>query len=520
MLYHQVMVWAWTAVDLAGIEPSQLVVHATGGCDQRLRRDLEALGARWVPVRAHGEGTPMCNKLAQLESAVLLDHGRLVLSDCDLAWRAPIPTAAFGDRPRAKVVDLANPPLELLRPLFAEAGFPDAATAAVSLGGAPTYHNNCNGGLYLLSGEWLRRLQEPWPRWVRWVDARRERLGPHGWHVFQIAFALAMEELGVRVEHLPLTYNLPTHVAGAEPDPRDLPIRALHFHRAFGPGGLLRPTGEPTTDAAIAEVNAVVRRRAVDAWWLPDTIVLDGVHGQFRTRRIDHVTRQLEEFGAHTRNELAMLLSHLRPGDQVIDVGAHIGTFTVAFGRTVGSGGRVLAIEPGAEPFALLEENIQRNGVAGWARASHALVTDRAGRFRAVETPDHTSATHYLEDADAPPIPCLALDALAADLRPDRPLRLIKIDVEGMELSVLHSARALIRRHRPLLYLEVVAAQLARYGVRVDDVEAFLRAEGYAFYRNVGPRNSTGDDYAIAPLASLADGGTFFDCLAIPAHPG
>jgi hypothetical protein len=68
-----------------------------------------------------------------------------------------------------------------------------------------------------------------------------------------------------------------------------------------------------------------------------------------------------------------------------------------------------------------------------------------------------------------------------------------------------------------LLYVEIVAAQLARYDVRVEDVEAFLREEGYALFRNVGPRNSAGDDFATAPLDSLTAGGPFFDCLAIPA---
>jgi hypothetical protein len=97
-------------------------------------------------------------------------------------------------------------------------------------------------------------------------------------------------------------------------------------------------------------------------------------------------------------------------------------------------------------------------------------------------------------------------------------LRLIKIDVEGMELSVLRSGEQLIVAHRPLLYLEVVEAQLARHGVTVADVEQWLSERGYRFFRNVGPRNSTNDDFVIAPLATLAEGGGFFDCLAIPGE--
>src|SRR5262245_5514751 len=309
-LYHQVMVWAWTAIDLAGIDPDQLVVHAVDGCDDRLRRDLLALGVHWVPVGRFPIGTSMCNKLVQLRSEILGAGTRVVLSDCDLAWCVPLERHLFGDRPRAKVVDFPNPPLELLEPIFREAGFPDAARSTVSFGGAPTYHNNCNGGLYLMSADWLRRLAEPWPRWVRFVHARGGALGQYARHVFQIAFALAMEELGTRVEHLPLEYNVPTHtnLVGALGGR----IRALHFHRAFDAAGLLLPTGTAAVDEAIADVNDVIRRRGGEPWWLdepsivPDTVVLETVHGRFRTRRRDHVTQQLESFGAHTRNELAM----------------------------------------------------------------------------------------------------------------------------------------------------------------------------------------------------------------------
>ena len=533
-LYHQVMVWAWTAIDLAGVAPAQLVVHGMDGCDPRLRRDLERLGVRWIPSRPFPVGTPMCNKLIQLESDVLLAAGRVVLSDCDLAWRAPIDAGDFADRPRAKVVDLPNPPLELLEALFRDAGFGAVARSTVSLGGAPTYHNNCNGGLYLLSGEWLRRLREPWPRWLHWVDARARRLGRYAWHMFQIAFALAMEELGARVEHLPLGYNFPTHTGQGSVGATG--IRALHFHRAVDRAGLLRPTGMPPVDETIATVNDVIRARAVDPWWHAPaddvspaapvaedatplaTVILEGVHGYFRTRRHDHVTRQLAAYGAHTRNELAMVLSLLRPGDQVIDVGAHIGTFTVAFARAVGASGRVLSVEPTPDAFALLLDNLALNGLGEVVRARCALVTDRCAAHRAVRAPGHTSATYYVPTDDGTPVACLRLDALAEDLAPRAPLRLVKIDVEGMELSVLRSGRQLLAHHRPLLYLEVVPEQLGRYATTVDEIDALLSALDYRFFRNVGPRNSTGDDFRIAPLATLADGGAFFDCLAVPAE--
>ncbi|MCM3881611.1 MAG: FkbM family methyltransferase [Vicinamibacterales bacterium] len=518
VLYHQTMVWAWTAIHLAGIDPSQLVVHLVVGSDDRLRRDLARIGVRCIPVQPFAKGTPSCNKLVQLDSEALLSHPRVVLSDCDIAWIAPVDGHLFGGQPRAKVVDLANPPLELLEPLFLEAGFPDAATSITSIGNQATLHNNCNGGLYLLSGGWLRRLQEPWKRWLDWVEARAVQLGPYSVHMFQVSFALAMEELGARVEHLPLEYNFPTHTNRTAECSVESDIRALHFHRAYDTSGLLLPTGVARVDKAVTAVNTFLWPRFAGAWWMngPELVTRESVHGRFRTRRYDHVTQQLETYGAHTRNELAMVLAFLRPGDQVIDVGAHIGTFTVPFARAVGPEGRVVSVEPGIDAFDLLLENLALNGVLERVRAECALVCEHPGAYRAAETADHTSATYYVSTEGVPSLECLQLDSLAANLDSHRPLRLIKIDVEGMELSVLRSAEALITEHRPVLYVEVVSEQLLRGGSTVAELEAFLVDRHYGFFRNIGERNSTNDRYEILRIATLDEGGPFFDCLAIP----
>jgi len=286
-----------------------------------------------------------------------------------------------------------------------------------------------------------------------------------------------------------------------------------------------------------AKVNMVIRRRLGDDRWPtssrtervweavrpstggasePATVVVEGVHGRFLTLEDDHVTRQLRSFGAHTRNELAMLLAFLRPGDQVIDVGAHIGTFTVAFARAVGEAGQVISIAPTAGAFGRLVENVALNHVAGRVRLHNELVADEIGNYRAVEEAGHTSAAYYVMTAAASGVTCLRVDALEPELQPDRPLRLIKIDVEGMELSVLPSARRLIQAYRPLIYVEVQPSAAQRYFTTVKDIEVFLTGHGYMLFRNIGARNSSNDEYVIARLDTLENVGLLFDCLAIP----
>src|SRR5881296_3836076 len=55
--------------------------------------------------------------------------------------------------------------------------------------------------------------------------------------------------------------------------------------------------------------------------------------------------------------EFKLLSSIVSPGDWVIDVGANIGHYTKQFSELVGSEGRIFALEPVPDTFALLAAN-------------------------------------------------------------------------------------------------------------------------------------------------------------------
>jgi Met-10+ like-protein len=95
--------------------------------------------------------------------------------------------------------------------------------------------------------------------------------------------------------------------------------------------------------------------------------------GAFRSFAGDVITSRLRTCGAHTRPELAMLLALVRAGDDVVDVGSHIGTFAIPIVR---KGARGTAIEPQASAFGLLHENARLN----WRGAGCAAGRDRNRR--------------------------------------------------------------------------------------------------------------------------------------------
>jgi FkbM family methyltransferase len=224
----------------------------------------------------------------------------------------------------------------------------------------------------------------------------------------------------------------------------------------------------------------------------------------------DLVTQQITEFGAHTRPELAFLLSVVREGDRVFDLGAHIGTFTVPLAKKVGSTGRVVAVEATPEIFAAAVRNVALHDLADRVVLRNAVVGP-PGAYEAVVELGNTSATFFRSRPLAAAHDTITIDALAGEtFVPD----VIKIDVEGLEAQALLPSNVL-RARKPIIYAEIAETHLARAGASVEDLNGFFRQLGYRLFRNVGARNAANDTFEVAELRTLHDGGTFFDVLAV-----
>jgi FkbM family methyltransferase len=239
-------------------------------------------------------------------------------------------------------------------------------------------------------------------------------------------------------------------------------------------------------------------------------------NGGFRAMAGDLITNQLVDFGAHTRNELAMVLEHIGEADVCVDIGAHIGTYAIPIAQKLGPKGRLLAVEGSGAIYELLQANVCENGLIHKIETVQAIVGDGSGRrLRRVDVEGNTGAGYYVgdEQADLAALDAYALLCAKGFARPD----FIKVDIEGMELVALRSLAPLVSRHRPKLYIEVVAEQLARFGASLADLQAYLSEFDYRFYRNTGERNSSNDRFEKTELRNLEDGGGFFDLLALPA---
>ncbi|MGE5640573.1 MAG: FkbM family methyltransferase [Clostridia bacterium] len=190
--------------------------------------------------------------------------------------------------------------------------------------------------------------------------------------------------------------------------------------------------------------------------------LVQGRHGRFYVLDTDqYVSRSLKTYGEWTENEVELLCQVLRPGDAAIDAGANLGSHTVPFARRVGPAGRVMAFEPQPRIFELLSANVSINGLGNVTLHPAACGAEagqldlppvdygREANFGGVNVRDLEAAGRNAGLATVP-VPLVTLD----DAVKAEHVRLIKIDVEGMERDVLQGARRLIEKGRPFLYVE------------------------------------------------------------------
>jgi FkbM family methyltransferase len=203
----------------------------------------------------------------------------------------------------------------------------------------------------------------------------------------------------------------------------------------------------------------------------------------------DHVIGLNILRGRYEQDEIRFVRGALKHGDSAIDAGGHIGFFTMHMAAAVGRDGRVYAFEPLDANANLLARSIVENGFMDRVRFQRAAVGAAPGTATLtfpVETLNSGGA-YLLRDGSTPlagnlkkEVPLVALDSL--DLR--RPVRFIKMDVEGAEPQVLRGAARILREDKPIVLSELHPAQLERAsGITAAQFLDQIAALGYRAHR-------------------------------------
>jgi FkbM family methyltransferase len=317
VLRAQAFIWVNCLMRVQGISPSAIFVHMPAGASD-FRSWLHEQGVQVIDAEHFDSRNKYCNKLQQLSTFVDSEFEQVVFMDCDTAWAGDL-ELPLGNPVAAKIVDAANPPASVLKAIFhaAELGDPDwhPVSFPEESDRSLTDSNNCNGGLYICSREFLGKLAPRWRHWARWCLDHSDLFGSFAVHADQVGFALAMRELDARATLLDISWNYPVHFARSGLTPNIAP-QLLHYHQEMTPHMRLKPTGLDLVDGVIASLNDVIanslRERIVNSVFWDLRYAIDPELGSGVGSRGEHLE--------YKRALLAQLLGN-SSNDSIVDVG-------------------------------------------------------------------------------------------------------------------------------------------------------------------------------------------------------
>jgi FkbM family methyltransferase len=168
-----------------------------------------------------------------------------------------------------------------------------------------------------------------------------------------------------------------------------------------------------------------------------------------------------------------------KEGDIVIDIGAHIGRYTITSSKQIGNTGKVVAIEADPDNFELLKRNIALNNLTNVLPLNYAVFSTRtriklyeqsaSAKYNSVMLTRAAKAKNYVE---------VNADTLDSILKQNgiNQVNWIKIDVEGAEFEVLKGSTKTLSSENVSLLIEIHNIEdPSHYGNIVD----FLKYHNY-----------------------------------------
>lgn len=221
-----------------------------------------------------------------------------------------------------------------------------------------------------------------------------------------------------------------------------------------------------------------------------------------------YIGRAFDIYGEYAQSEMELLAHFIQPGQIVMDIGANIGAHTLYFAQTVGPEGRVVSFEPQRQVFQTLCANVALNNLNN-VLTFHAGAGEAPGTAM-VPIPDYAKEGNFggvslLGGQGGEAVQVMTLDQIGVPA-----LSLVKIDVEGMELSVLKGAAQSIAQHKPVLYVE---------NDRKDKSPAlidYILGLGYRAYWHIAPLFNPNNAFAHAE--NMFGNTVSLNLLCIPAQ--
>jgi FkbM family methyltransferase len=167
------------------------------------------------------------------------------------------------------------------------------------------------------------------------------------------------------------------------------------------------------------------------------------------------ISRELSVYQTHEPLATRLVEQFLKPGMNVVDIGGNLGYYALLEAKMVGEAGRVIAIEPVAANFAQLSKNVQANGYRNVLLHNVAIGPSNgtASMYIGKKSNWHTLHPVPWETREIK-VRVSTLDTVLA--QHDLPsVDLIRMDLEGYEVEVIHGMVETLENYSPRLLVEL-----------------------------------------------------------------
>ncbi len=199
----------------------------------------------------------------------------------------------------------------------------------------------------------------------------------------------------------------------------------------------------------------------------PEYLVIDG-HKLYIDKWDTAVSQELILSGKWEEYETSLFKRSIKKGDVVLDIGAHIGYYTLIAADIVGDEGKVYAFEPDPKNFTLLEKNVRENGYKNVELVNKA-VAEKTGSSRLYLNTENTGDHRIYSASDkrrSIKIQAISLDDFFRDK--NKRINMIKMDIQGSEVRAFKGAIKLIKQNQNIKIL----TEFWPYGLRLSGSSA------------------------------------------------
>lgn len=193
------------------------------------------------------------------------------------------------------------------------------------------------------------------------------------------------------------------------------------------------------------------------------------------------IGRSLYLTGSFENETLSLIKQIIRPGNVIFDIGANIGQFSVFMSKCLAGSGIVYAIEPYGKNIQLIKKNIEINKVNNISIHQIAIAEASGPTILRVYS-DYAYNSLLLIDRKKllreETVEAQTLDDFVEKNRITR-IDLLKIDIEGFELSAFKGAVETLKKLKPAIIAEIQPLNIKALGIGRQDIIDYLSVFGY-----------------------------------------